>query len=142
VRDTELKNLLLETCPIRPGQEERAWTQLKGHFSPTRPSPSESHSFLFSWRGALAGCFLMAIILTIGDLVTMSSSSTPVASASSQMPGVYATAFYSHSTHAQVVWLNGMEPASDKLTYLDPTTAIPSPSASENSQPSIDPNGL
>lgn len=140
MNDAKLKNLLIETCPIRPGQEERAWLQLKGRLCRSRQSGYLP--FLFSWRGALAGCFLMAVILTIGDFTNIGSSPIPFASAASQMPGVYATAFYSHSAHAQVVWLNGMEPASDRLTYLDPTTVITSASTSKNAQPAGDPHGL
>ena len=66
-----------------------------------------------------------------------------MATADSQSPGIYATAFYSRSANAQVVWLNGMEPASDKPTYLDPTTVVGEAPHAEQSQPSTgDPNSL
>ena len=53
------------------------------------------------------------------------SSRNHFATADSQAPGIYATAFYSKPAQAQVVWLNGMEPATDQPTYLDPTTVVP-----------------
>ena len=70
----------------------------------------------------------------------MSDRPLSVATADSQLPGVFATAFYSHSAQAQVVWLNGMEPASDKPTYLDPTTALAD--KPETPQAAGDPNSL
>jgi hypothetical protein len=76
----------------------------------------------------------------VADLILISHKPVSIATADSQSPGIYATAFYSDSAQAQVVWLNGMDPATDKPTYLDPTTAD---AGSDNSAaPADDPNSL
>jgi len=65
----------------------------------------------------------VSIMAFLGNSVISSYWPISFASANSEAPGIYATSFYSHSAKAQVVWLNGMEPVSDKpTTYLDPTT--------------------
>ena len=137
MHDSELKKLLLESHPIRPGQEERAWSQLKERLA--QPRQSKSDSILAGWPWALTGCALILIACLAGN---SSFRSLSFASAASQSPGIYATAFYSHTAQAQVVWLNGMGPASDKPTYLDPTTVIPAQSDSHQSLPTDDPNSL
>ena len=139
MHDSELKKLLLETHPIRPGQEERAWAQLRDYLSPAQLN---SFSIFISWRSTLAVCVLVILTVVTGGVVTMPSYPASFASAASQVPGIYATAFYSHTAHAQVIWLNGLEPASDKLTYLDPTTVIATAADSTSSQPASAPHGL
>jgi len=79
-------------------------------------------------------------LLFVGNSVLTSYQPVSFASADSEAPGIYATSFYSHSAKAQVVWLNGLAPASDKPTYLDPTTVI-SPSQGQGKSGS-DPNSL
>ena len=140
MHDSELKKLLLETHPVKPGQEERAWAQLKERFSSS--DQAESISIFIGWRTAVAACALVALTVLAGNLTKMSSYSTPFASVASQSPGIYATAFYSHAAQAQVVWLNGLEPASDKLTYMDPTMIVADTSHAATSQPTGGPNGL
>jgi hypothetical protein len=140
MHDSELKKLLIETHPIRPGQEERAWSQLRDRSS--FAGQLRSISIYASWRSALTVCSLIVFTMIVGDFAAMRSYSTSFASAASQVPGIYATAFYSHTAHAQVIWLNGLEPASDKLTYLDPTTVIAGAADSTAPQPAGDPNGL
>jgi hypothetical protein len=137
MHDSELKKLLLETHPVRPGQEDRAWGQLKGRFSTAEQI--RSLSLFMGWRTGLATCALIVIAILAGDFLAMRPYPGSFASAASQAPGIYATAFYSHSAHAQVVWINGMEPASDQLSYMDPTMVV---AGADASQPARDPNGL
>jgi hypothetical protein len=122
MNDPELKALLLETCPILPGQEERAWSALKGKIS---PNAHLKWHFVPTWRSlafAAVGIFMALAIFDLG--LVMRPARHALILADSQSPGIYATSFYSNSAQAQVVWLNGMEPASDKPTYLDPTTVL------------------
>jgi len=143
MHDRELKKLLLETCPVRPGQESRAWSALREQLYQAKPARSQSRSlwswlYYPPWRGlAVAG-----VALALAPIVYDSLFGQPVAlaTADSQSPGIYATAFYSRSAQAQVVWLNGMEPATDKPTYLDPTTVVSRTTAAP--RPSGDPNSL
>lgn len=130
--DLELKNHLLETCPVLPGQEARAWSALKERLN----APMRQRAWLFfpTWRSFGYTCLALLLIPTIFDLgMNMRPVHHGLAFADSQVPGIYATAFYSHSAQAQVVWLNGMDPATDKPTYLDPTTVIRSGPAVKNS---------
>jgi hypothetical protein len=124
MNDLELKDLLLTTCPVRPGQEGRAWLALKEKLMTPRQSLFRT-LFFTSWR--TVGYAAMAIVLAaaIFDLgMMMRPAHRGLVFADSQVPGIYATSFYSHSAQAQVVWLNGMDPATDRPTYLDPTTVI------------------
>jgi hypothetical protein len=122
MNDLELKNLLLDSCSIRPGQEARAWAALKDRLAPT---PRRTGFFLAAWRPMAYSALALLLALTIFDLgMSMRPSRHALVFADSQSPGIYATSFYSNSAQAQVVWLNGMEPASDKPTYLDPTTVV------------------
>jgi len=140
MEDRELRKLLLETCPVRPGQEERAWAALRERLH-ARPEPSVWRSLLVpTWRnGAFAG---LAFGLVAGAVITffVTSQSEIFATADSQAPGIYATSFYSKSAQAQVVWLNGMEPASDKPTFLEKSGPVANPPA--NNAPAGDPNSL
>ena len=139
--DSELKKILLETCPVRPGQENRAWAMLRERLY-ARPVPSGWRSLLLpTWRnGAFAG---LAFGLVAGAVISfmVTSQSQIFATADSQAPGIYATSFYSKSAQAQVVWLNGMEPASDKPTFLEKTGQVTTPPAN-TSAPAGDPNSL
>ena len=142
MHDHELKKLLEETHPVRPGQEERAWNALKARLAAPHRSPW-AWLYVPTWRGAAVAFSLLAALAVLGNLVVTPRSDAPsLVSADSQAPGIYATAFYSKSAHAQVVWLNGLEPASDQPTYLDPTSAIPARPAAKTSQPATDPNSL
>jgi len=125
MHDSELKKLLIETCPVRPGQESRAWSALREQLYPAQQARS-GWSWLYypTWRGLAVAVVALALIPIIGDFIVGSLETVSLATADSQSPGIYATAFYSRSAQAQVVWLNGMAPATDKLTYLDPTTVI------------------
>jgi hypothetical protein len=143
MEDRELKRLLLETCPVLPGQEDRAWKALRERLY-SKPAPSFWSSLLQpTWRnGAIAG---VAFGLIVGAVVSFSVTGPGriFATADSQAPGIYATSFYSKSAQAQVVWLNGMEPASDKPSFLEKTGAIHSPPDKDNaSGPASDPNSL
>jgi hypothetical protein len=139
MQDQELKKLLLETCPIRPGQESRAWAALREELYGTATRQSAwGWLYLPSWRGLVVGCVALALIPLLGNMLFTGFAPISFATADSQAPGIYATAFYSKSAQAQVVWLNGMEPATDKPTYLDPTTVVPKKSA----PPARDPNTL
>lgn len=139
MHDNELKKLLLETHPVRPGQEERAWTILRERLTP----PSRwAWIYYPTWKGAVVGMAVLCTVVMVGDIVAMRSYPVSYASADSQSPGIYATAFYSQSAHAQVVWLNGMEPASDQPTYLDPTSVIGNTPASKSSDSNSEPNPL
>jgi hypothetical protein len=141
MEDRELRKLLLETCPVRPGQEDRAWNALREQLF-LRPQVTGWRSFLLpTWRnGALAG---VGFGLVIGAVLSfaLTSQTRIFATADSQAPGVYATSFYSTSAKAQVVWLNGIEPASDTPTFLEKTGAIAQPPG-KNSGPNGDPNSL
>ena len=141
MQDTELKKLLQEPCPIRPGQEERAWATLQTRLFSASPTRSGWEWLYYpTWRGLVAACLAIALIPVIGNVVFMRDGPLSFTSADSQAPGIYATAFYSNSAKAQVVWLNGMGPATDAPTYLDPTTVIAS--SPESPQPAGDPNSL
>jgi len=141
MEDRELRKLLLETCPVRPGQEDRAWTLLRARLY-ARPAPSGWRWLLQpTWRnGAFAG---LAFGLVAGAVMSfvVTSQSQIFATADSQAPGIYATSFYSKSAQAQVVWLNGMEPASDKPTFLEKTGRVTTP-PSDAAVPGGDPNSL
>jgi hypothetical protein len=120
MNDQQLKTTLLETCPVLPGQEARAWNLLEARLEGrTRPSLP----FLPSgWRFLLGGA--VAVSCAIALVVHFDSPAIAPVFASSQSPGIFATAFYSRGAHAQVVWLNGMDPATDGPTYMDPTSKI------------------
>ena len=121
MNDTELKSILLETCPVLPGQEARAWGHLRARLSPASRAVTP-----WSLRSAFVySALALAVIPAIFFLgLHMQPVRHGLAFADSQVPGIYATSFYSHSAQAQVVWLNGMDPATDKPTYLDPTAVI------------------
>lgn len=141
MEDRELRMLLLETCPVRPGQEDRAWAVLRERLS-AKPAHAGWRSLLQpTWRnGALAG---VAFGLVVGAVVSfvVTSQTQIFATADSQAPGIYATSFYSKSAQAQVVWLNGMEPATDKPTFLEKTGQVANP-PENSSAPAADPNSL
>ena len=137
MQDSELKKLLLETCPVLPGQENRAWNALRARLNP--PRSQWAWLYMPSWRGLGVAVAVLVVLATVGNYIGLGLGPISLATADSQSPGIYATAFYSHTAQAQVVWLNGMEPASDKPTYLDPTTAIP---GRGSSKPDSDPNSL
>jgi hypothetical protein len=125
MEDRDLKKLLLETCPVLPGQEERAWGSLRSALYGQRPVTP----WYLNWK--IAGSFAAGLVVACVTTFALSPTHA-LATADSVSPGIYATAFYSPTAKAQVVWLNGMEPASDKPTYLDPTSALaekPEPAA-------------
>ncbi|HEV3272388.1 MAG TPA: hypothetical protein VGZ93_09430 [Candidatus Methylacidiphilales bacterium] len=139
MHDSELKKLLLETCPVRPGQEGRAWTALQAQlYRPQQARSGWGWLFYPTWRGLAVAAVVLALIPIAGNFI--GGRPVALATADSQSPGVYATAFYSRSAQAQVVWLNGMEPATDKPTYLDPTTDVSG--SAETPQPAGYPNSL
>jgi hypothetical protein len=130
MNDKELKAALTETWPIRPGQEGRAWSSLQDNLW-KEAAPVGS---FFTWtRLAMGGLALVVATFIFARLET----SLPAAlSADSQSPGIFATAFYSQPAKAQVVWLNGMDPATDGPTYMDPTTKVDvAPMASPAAKP-------
>jgi len=141
MNDSELKKLLLETCPVRPGQESRAWSALREQLSHAGQTHS-GWSWLYypTWRGLALAAVALTLIPILGNFVAGRLEPVALATADSQSPGIYATAFYSRSAQAQVVWLNGMDPATDKPTYLDPTTVVAG--ETETPQPAGDPNSL
>jgi anti-sigma-K factor RskA len=137
MHDHELKKLLEETHPVRPGQEERAWNALRERL---KPSSRRAWLYVPTWRSAAVGVALLAALAVGVNLgLAVRPHAPSFVSADSQAPGIYATAFYSRTAHAQVVWLNGLEPASDQPTYLDPTTVR---HAAKPAQPAGDPNSL
>jgi hypothetical protein len=139
MHDRELKKLLLETCPVRPGQESRAWSALRERiYHPKQHRFGWSWLYYPAWRGLTLAVVALVLIPIVGDFLL--GPSVSLATANSQLPGIYATAFYSRSAQAQVVWLNGMDPATDKPTYLDPTTVINR--KRETPRPARDPNSL
>jgi len=139
MQDSELKKLLLETCQVLPGQEDRAWKALRGRLVHTKETRSRwSWIYFPTWRGATIAFATICVLAFLGNTAITSYWPVSFASADSEAPGIYATSFYSHSAKAQVVWLNGLAPASDKPTYLDPTTTIPQSS----NKSSGDPNSL
>ena len=141
MEDQELKKLLLETCPVRPGQQARAWSLAREQIYGGRAA-RHGWEWLFvpTWRGLGVAAAMLALIAVAGPYLLSGFEPVSFATADSQAPGIYATAFYSKSAQAQVVWLNGMEPATDRPTYLEPTTVLhrknPAPA------PVRDPNSL
>ena len=142
MHDSELKKLLLETCPVRPGQEARAWASLRDRLHGGKQARS-SWSWLYypTWHGLGVAAVAIMLAPLVGSFLFTGYHPLTLATADSQAPGVYATAFYSNSAKAQVVWLNGMDPATDKLTYLDSTRVI-ADQADQPSPPAGDPNSL
>ena len=140
MQDSELKKLLLETCPVRPGQEDRAWAALRDRLQQGK-THGASWSWLYypTWRGLTATGVVTALVIIPVVAFFAGRESLAVATADSQVPGVYATTFYSRPAQAQVVWLNGMDPATDKPTYLDPTTVLSGKPAPQSTD---DPNSL
>jgi hypothetical protein len=127
MNDSDLKNHLLETCQVLPGQEGRAWLALK-----ERLAQGSQRRWLFfpAWQSLAYTTLALLLLPAIFDLgLSMRPIHHALAFADSQVPGIYATSFYSHSAQAQVVWLNGLDPATDKPTYLDPTSVIRASSA-------------
>lgn len=120
MNDQQLKAMLLETCPVRPGQEVRAWGLLEDRLvgRARRSLPYVPSAWRFLLGGAAAATCAVALAMHFSG-----PAISPV-STSSQSPGIFATAFYSRGAHAQVVWLNGMAPATDGPTYMDPTSQI------------------
>jgi hypothetical protein len=109
--DHELSQLLQETCPVLPGQEARAWMRLQERLArPARPA-------WLRWQPLLASGAASAALLFLA--IRVATPAVEPVSAASQSPGIFATAFYSQPAHAQVVWLNGLDPASDGPTYMD-----------------------
>jgi hypothetical protein len=136
MNDSELKSLLLDTCPVLPGQEERAWASLQGRLAPgAKPAGLGSWRAFSFWRPLAYASFGFLIAVVLFNVDAMRPVRHALVFADSQSPGIYATSFYSHSAQAQVVWLNGMDPATDRPTYLDPTTEPHRPAAksSQNS---------
>jgi hypothetical protein len=116
MNDEQLKALLQETCPVLPGQEARAWNLLQERrVRPATPA-------WMRWPSLLASGAAFALLLVVS--VRSTSPGIPPVSTASQAPGIFATAFYSQNAHAQVVWLNGMEPATDGPTYMDRTGKV------------------
>ena len=141
MEDRELKKVLLETCPLRPGQESRAWTALREQlYASNKDRSAWGWLYYPTWRGLTVAAVALALIPVMGNFLAGGFQPVALATADSQSPGIYATAFYSRAAQAQVVWLNGMDPASDKPTYLDPTTVIGA--NGDKSQPAGDPNSL
>jgi hypothetical protein len=130
MNDSELKRTLTETWPIRPGQESRAWSSLQARM---QGGDASRLSSFFTWP-RLTVCGFATVCLALLVLHSNSSEVTPL-SAASQSPGIFATAFYSQPAKAQVVWLNGMDPATDGPTYMDPSTKIDSKRAPSSPKP-------
>lgn len=127
MHDSDLKKLLLETHPVRPGQEARAWNLLQQRLF-AQAAPASSRTF---WRWVIPSVFaVMALVVTVWQV---GFAPAAFASATSMSPGIYATSFYSSSAKAQVVWLDGMEPASGRPTYLDPTSVMGGTPSPDNS---------
>ncbi len=142
MHDSELKKFLVDTCPILPGQEARAWNLLCERLRDHTRAPSPCRWLVYpTWRGALLGATALFAAALLGDSAFSNLLPVSFASANSETPGIYATSFYSHSAQAQVVWLNGLPPASDQPTYLDPTTPVPR-ATSKNSRSSGKPDSL
>jgi hypothetical protein len=114
MNDQQLKSTLLETFPVLPGQEARAWNLLQERL--------RKPAFSLAWRPLLTGA--AAVACTVALVVHFDAPAIAPVSASSQSPGIFATAFYSQGAHAQVVWINGMDPATDGPTYMDPTSKV------------------
>jgi hypothetical protein len=131
MNDNDLKNLLQETCPVLPGQENRAWSLLNERL---QKRAGGSFSWL-TWRSALGyGAGIAALAVAA---VYLSTPGIEPVSASSQAPGVFATAFYSQGAHAQVVWLNGVGPAADGPTYMDRTGQVDERASAAKSSDSL-----
>ena len=131
MNDNDLKNMLQETCPVLPGQEARAWSRLNERLQ----KPAWASFSWLTWRSALV--YGAGVALAVLVAVQFATPAVAPLSASSQSPGIFATAFYSQSAHAQVVWLNGMEPATDGPTYMDPTSKVDESAAAAKTPDSL-----
>jgi hypothetical protein len=107
MNDHDLKTTLQETCPVLPGQEARAWGLLNERLQ----KPAHAFPSWLTSRSALACGACVAVLAVLA--AHLATPAIPPVSAASQAPGIFATAFYSQGAHAQVVWLNGMDPATD-----------------------------
>ena len=123
MNDLELKKHLQETCPVLPGQEARAWEALRARIY--RPVRHNAWLFFPTWKSLAFTCL---VLLLLPGMFQLGLSMRPVhrglVFADSETPGIVATTFYSKSAQAQVVWLKGMDPATDQPTYLDHTAII------------------
>ena len=131
MNDNDLKALLQETCPTLPGQEARAWNLLNERLQ----KPARGTFARLTWQSVLAYGAGVAGLAMVA--IQMATPAIEPVSASSQSPGIFATAFYSQPAHAQVVWLNGMEPATDGPTYMDPTSKLDERSSATKSPDSL-----
>ncbi len=98
--------------------------------------------YLPTWRSAAIAVAALVIIPVVGTLIWGNAQPQSLATADSRSPGIYATAYYSSSAGAQVILLKGMGRASDKLTYLDPTTDVGDAPQTQSPAPTGDPNSL
>src|ERR1700692_3822887 len=105
MQDRELKKLLLETCPVRPGQESRAWSALREQLYPAMQAQQArgGWSWLYypTWRGLAVAVVALVLIPIMGEFIAGPLTPVALATADSQSPGIYATAFYSRSAQAQ-----------------------------------------
>ena len=130
MKDSELKNLLSETCPVRPGQEDRAWAALRARLYDQPVTSIPFWRRLFDWRVVSVSLLVAACLMVVGYNVidgsrSVASLDLALNTAKGEVPGVLATCYYSAPARAQVVWLNGLDPLGDaQPTYLDPTTVI------------------
>ena len=123
MNDLELKRHLQETCPVRPGQESRAWEALRTRLQ--KPVKERAWLFFPTWRSLAFTCLAILLMPAVFDLgLNMRPVRHGLVFADSQTPGIEATTFYSSKAQAQVVWLKGMDPATDQPTYMDHTSVI------------------
>jgi hypothetical protein len=117
MNDAELKQLLAETHQVGPGHEARQWARFQARlFADAQPAQRRLPTWAFAGAGVAALVLAFTWFALPGHI--------PMVSAQSQAPGIFATAFYSPAAQAQVVWLNGVDPASDAPSYLDPTSVL------------------
>ena len=140
MQDSELKEIAARDLPGSAGAGESRLGGSAGADGPAQGKPSPwAWIYLPSRRGLAMAVGIAVVRLSPAAISVIGLKPISLATADSQAPGIYATSFYSDSAQAQVVWLNGMEPATDKPTYLDPTTVI---KANDSSAPAGDPNSL
>jgi hypothetical protein len=138
MHDSELKKLLNETCPVRPGQEARAWAALRDRLYANPAEARRGWFHFLTWRRVTVS--LVAIgALVFGGIYLSEGGPEPLLTADSNAPGIFATCFYSNPAHAQVVWLSGLAPVNNSPTYMDPTTVLRSV---RKSAPASNPNSL
>lgn len=115
MNDAELKRVLSESGQPEPHRQAEAWQALRQQmFPPSHHMETRQEHPAWGWwigSSALAGIALAMAVAWFHQAPVVQSSGIEVAQGNE--PGVVATSFYSQKAQANVVWLSGLQYASD-----------------------------